>query len=442
MCLPHYQRRIGVPKQRARRIDGPSRTGSARERRPAEPPLARRRSARRAARPGADRRRRRRRRIARSNATASSPAPTSARASSRSCTELVDAKDAEVVIFDNDLSPAQVRNLEKATKAKVIDRSELILDIFATRARTIESRLQVELAQLEYALPRLRTMWTHLSRYKGGIGLRGPGETQLEEDRRLVGLKIRDLKIALSARAVPQAARGAQPLRGAHRLAGRLHQRRQEHADEHAHRQRRLSSRTSSSRRSTRAPGNGGCPTGAASCSATRSASSAICRTIWSRRSRRRSRKPARPGCCCTSSMPAIPHAEEQIQSPSTRCSRSLARRYEADAAGAQQDRPREGPVVPAGAADAPSARGRRQRRDRAGPRRAARRGHRDAQRRLRRCRSTWTRAMAGCWRIWRPTRRSIGRSSTTTTACCSLLPAAASGAAHPGAGRADPAAG
>jgi GTPase len=108
--------------------------------------------------------------------------------------ELVEAESAEVVIFDNDLSPGQVRSLEKATKAKVIDRSELILDIFATRARSMEARLQVELAQLEYALPRLRKMWTHLSRYKGGIGLRGPGETQLEEDRRLVGHKIRDLK--------------------------------------------------------------------------------------------------------------------------------------------------------------------------------------------------------------------------------------------------------
>ncbi len=114
-------------------------------------------------------------------------------------TELVKADDAEVVIFDNDLTPAQVRNLEKATGAKVIDRSELILDIFATRARTIESKLQVELAQLEYALPRLKRMWTHLSRYKGGIGLRGPGETQLEEDRRLVGNKIRDLKERLTA---------------------------------------------------------------------------------------------------------------------------------------------------------------------------------------------------------------------------------------------------
>jgi GTP-binding protein HflX len=114
-------------------------------------------------------------------------------------TELVKAQDADVVIFDNDLSPAQVRNLEKATGVKVLDRSELILDIFATRARSVEARLQVELAQLEYALPRLRKMWTHLSRYSGGgIGLRGPGETQLEEDRRLVALRIRDLKNRLA----------------------------------------------------------------------------------------------------------------------------------------------------------------------------------------------------------------------------------------------------
>ncbi len=111
--------------------------------------------------------------------------------------EAVEAHDADVVIFDNDLSPAQTRNLEKATSIKVIDRSELILDIFASRARTVAARLQVELAQLEYALPRLRRMWTHLSRYKGGIGLRGPGETQLEEDRRLVTLRIRDLKAKL-----------------------------------------------------------------------------------------------------------------------------------------------------------------------------------------------------------------------------------------------------
>jgi len=112
--------------------------------------------------------------------------------------EQVQATDADVIIFDNDLSPGQVRNLEKSTNVKVLDRSELILDIFATRARSMEARLQVELAQLEYALPRLRQMWSHLGRIKAGIGMRGPGETQLEEDRRLVDLRIRDLKHRLA----------------------------------------------------------------------------------------------------------------------------------------------------------------------------------------------------------------------------------------------------
>ncbi len=112
--------------------------------------------------------------------------------------QCVTVYSADAVIFDNDLTPGQVRNLEKATGVKVIDRSELILDIFATRARSVEARLQVELAQLEYSLPRLKRMWTHLSRYKGGIGLRGPGETQLEEDRRLVSYRIRDLKHRLT----------------------------------------------------------------------------------------------------------------------------------------------------------------------------------------------------------------------------------------------------
>jgi len=112
--------------------------------------------------------------------------------------QLVQAQNADVIIFDNDLSPGQIRSLEKATEVKVLDRSELILDIFASRARTVESRLQVELAQLEYALPRLKQMWSHLSRIEGGIGMRGPGETQLEEDRRLVDLRIRDLKQRLA----------------------------------------------------------------------------------------------------------------------------------------------------------------------------------------------------------------------------------------------------
>ena len=110
---------------------------------------------------------------------------------------LVEFHAADVVIFDNDLSPAQTRNLEQALKTKVLDRTELILDIFATHAQTYESRLAVELAQLEYSLPRLKRMWTHLSRLKMGVGMRGPGEKQLEVDRRLVEKRIHDLKTEL-----------------------------------------------------------------------------------------------------------------------------------------------------------------------------------------------------------------------------------------------------
>ncbi len=112
---------------------------------------------------------------------------------------LAESCDAALVIFDDDLSPAQVKNLEKALQRKVIDRSELILDIFARRARTRESRLQVELAQLEYTLPRLTGMWKHLERQAGGIGTRGPGETQLETDRRMVREKIARLKRELES---------------------------------------------------------------------------------------------------------------------------------------------------------------------------------------------------------------------------------------------------
>ena len=107
---------------------------------------------------------------------------------------LAAACGADVILFDNDLSPAQTRNLEKATALKVLDRTELILDIFASRAQTHQARLAVELAQHEYAMPRLKRMWTHLSRQKKGVGLRGPGEMQLEEDRRLVEKRIRDLR--------------------------------------------------------------------------------------------------------------------------------------------------------------------------------------------------------------------------------------------------------
>jgi GTP-binding protein HflX len=107
--------------------------------------------------------------------------------------QIVDEKQIDVVIFDDDLSPGQANNLEELLQAKVIDRSGLILDIFARRARTKEARTQVELAQLEYLLPRLAGQWTHFSRQAGGIGLRGPGETQLEVDRRLVRTRIAHL---------------------------------------------------------------------------------------------------------------------------------------------------------------------------------------------------------------------------------------------------------
>ncbi len=101
---------------------------------------------------------------------------------------------ATLVIFDEELSPAQGKNLEDYVGTRVMDRAELILDIFATRARSREAQMQVELAQLQYMLPRLKRMWTHLSRIRGGIGLRGPGETQLETDRRLISTRIRDLR--------------------------------------------------------------------------------------------------------------------------------------------------------------------------------------------------------------------------------------------------------
>ena len=130
----------------------------------------------------------------------------------------VQAVEADLVIFDEELSPAQGKNLEDLVEVRVMDRPELILDIFATRARTREAKLQVELAQLEYLLPRLRRMWSHLSRIRGGIGLRGPGETQLETDRRLIGTRITDLKKKLrevaQARAVQRRGR-----RGEYRAA-------------------------------------------------------------------------------------------------------------------------------------------------------------------------------------------------------------------------------
>jgi GTP-binding protein HflX len=111
--------------------------------------------------------------------------------------EMVEEHEATLVIFDNDLSPAQGRNLEKALDVNVLDRTELILDIFANHASTRQARLQVELAQLQYLLPRLTRLWSHLERQAGGIGTRGPGETQLETDRRLLNTRIAVLNKAL-----------------------------------------------------------------------------------------------------------------------------------------------------------------------------------------------------------------------------------------------------
>ncbi len=108
--------------------------------------------------------------------------------------ERVAGADADLVIFDDELTPAQGKALEDIIGVRVLDRAELILDIFATRARSGEAKMQVELAQLQYLLPRLKRMWTHLSRIRGGVGLRGPGETQLESDRRLIGRRIADLR--------------------------------------------------------------------------------------------------------------------------------------------------------------------------------------------------------------------------------------------------------
>jgi GTPase len=108
--------------------------------------------------------------------------------------DYVEANEIDIIVFDDDLLPSQVRNLETDLQCKILDRSLLILDIFSLRAQTAQARTQVELAQYEYLLPRLTNMWTHLSKQKGGIGMKGPGETELETDRRIVRDKISLLK--------------------------------------------------------------------------------------------------------------------------------------------------------------------------------------------------------------------------------------------------------
>ncbi len=106
----------------------------------------------------------------------------------------IKAEEIDIVVFDDELSPSQLRNIENELQIKILDRSNLILDIFAKRAQTSQAKTQVELAQLQYLLPRLTRLWTHLERQKGGIGMRGPGESQIETDRRLILNKISLLK--------------------------------------------------------------------------------------------------------------------------------------------------------------------------------------------------------------------------------------------------------
>lgn len=108
--------------------------------------------------------------------------------------EYVEAHKIDTVVFDDELSPSQLRNIEKELNCKILDRTNLILDIFAMRARTAHAKVQVELAQYEYLLPRLTGMWTHLSKQKGGIGMKGPGEREIETDRRIVRERITKLK--------------------------------------------------------------------------------------------------------------------------------------------------------------------------------------------------------------------------------------------------------
>ncbi|MBM2841891.1 MAG: GTP-binding protein HflX, partial [Bacteroidetes bacterium] len=110
---------------------------------------------------------------------------------------LVEEKKVDLVVFDDELSAVQVRNLERLIKCKIVDRSAIILDIFASRARSSEAKTQVELAQLQYRLPRLTRQWTHLSKQFGGIGTKGPGETQIETDRRAIRQKVSHLKTKL-----------------------------------------------------------------------------------------------------------------------------------------------------------------------------------------------------------------------------------------------------
>ena len=224
--------------------------------------------------------------------------------------------NAEVLIVDDELSPSQQRLLENELQARVVDRAELILDIFAQHAVTAEGKLQVELAQLEYNLPRMRGMWQHLERLGGGLGTRGPGESQLETDRRLARRRVSLLKDRLNELGRQRDVRRKERQRHADPdgRARRLHQCRQVDAPERADRRRRCRCATACSRRSTRRRA-GSSTTDAATSSPTRSASCAACRINSSRALRRRSRRRSSRTSSCTSSTARSPEDKliEQI---------------------------------------------------------------------------------------------------------------------------------
>ncbi len=222
--------------------------------------------------------------------------------------------EADLVLFDHDLSPTQLRNLEAALPCRVLDRTQLILDIFARHARTREGQLQVELAQLEYMLPRLTGRGKAMSQLGGGIGTRGPGETQLETDRRKIQRRIDQLKIDLEvgAAGAPPAATAARVCAGADSGAGGLYQRRQEHAVQSAHRRAGAAVVAHVCHARSKTCARSSCPAGARFCCRTRWDSFAICRTRWSRAFARRWKKWNRPRCCCTCATRPQRYGEEQ----------------------------------------------------------------------------------------------------------------------------------
>ena len=213
--------------------------------------------------------------------------------------DVIHANRANAVILDQELSPGQLRSLEERLGVKVVDRTALILDIFALHARTREGKAQVELAQLNYLLPRLRGWGEAMSRLGGGIGTRGPGETKIEVDRQHIRRRIsklrRDIRDMATTRDVKRARRkNNQVTAGRDR---RLHERRQVHPAQPAHGRPTRSSPTSCSPRSTRPRAGWSCPAAAGRRSPTPWGSSASCRTTSSRRSARRSRRWRWPPC-------------------------------------------------------------------------------------------------------------------------------------------------